>query len=134
MKKFRSPYSQTGRVDSSFYSTVSMLRSIEDIVGIRPLTQFDTFANPMSNSFTSKPNFTPYAAVKPADAGNILNGANAPMAAQSAAQPLNQEDQIDMQVFNQAIWESVKGANSPMPAPRHILGGPASSPPTGSDN
>ena len=32
-----------------------------------------------------------------------------------------QEDQIDMQVFNQAIWESVKGANSPMPAPRHML-------------
>ena len=111
-----------------------MLRSIEDIVGIRPLTQFDTFANPMSNSFTSKPNFTPYTAVKPVDAGNILNGANAPMAAQSAAQPLGQEDQIDMQVFNQAIWESVKGAKSPMPAPRHILGGTASSAPAGADN
>ncbi len=129
-----SPYTQTGRVDSTFYSTVSMLRSIEDIVGIRPLTQFDTFANPMSNSFTSKPNLTPYTAVRPADAGNILNAANAPMAAQSAAQPLNQEDQIDMQVFNQAIWESVKGANSPMPAPRHVGGGTTSSPPAGSDN
>jgi hypothetical protein len=74
-------------------------------------------------------------AVRPTDAGNILNGANAPMAAQSAAQPLSQEDQIDMQVFNQAIWESVKGANSPMPAPRHILGGgTASSPSAGADN
>ena len=38
-------------------------------------------------------------------------------------------------LFNQAIWESVKGANSPMPAPRHVLGGgTASSPPAGSDN
>ena len=128
-----SPYTQTGQVDSTFYSTVSMLRTIEDIIGIRPLTQFDTFANPMSNSFTSKPSLTPYTAVRPADAGNILNGANAPMAAQSAAQPLNQEDQIDMQVFNQAIWESVKGANSPMPAPRHTLGGTTSNPPAGSD-
>ncbi|HYR64105.1 MAG TPA: bifunctional YncE family protein/alkaline phosphatase family protein [Actinomycetota bacterium] len=116
-----SPYTQTGRVDSTFYSTVSMLRTIEDIVGIRPLTQFDTFATPMSDSFTNKPDFTPYTAVKPADAGNIINAANAPMAAQSAAQPLDREDKIDMQVFNEAIWESVKGAASPMPAPRHGL-------------
>jgi YVTN family beta-propeller protein len=128
-----SPYTQTGQVDSTFYSTVSMLRTIEDIIGIRPLTQFDAFATPMSNSFTSKPDFAPYAAVRPADASNILNGANAPMAAQSAAQPLNREDQIDMQVFNQAVWESVKGANSPMPAPRHTLGGSTSNPPAGSD-
>ena len=52
----------------------------------------------------------------------------------AATEALNQEDQIDMQVFNQAIWESVKGANSPMPAPRHILGGTVSSPPAGADN
>ena len=43
------------------------------------------------------------------------------MAAQSAAQPLDREDKIDMQVFNEAIWESVKGAASPMPAPRYGL-------------
>jgi hypothetical protein len=39
-----------------------------------------------------------------------------------------------MQAFNQAIWEGVKGANSPMPAPRHALGGAASAPPASSDN
>ena len=55
------------------------------------------------------------------------------MAAQSAAQPLDREDQIDMQVFNQAIWESVKGADSPMPAPSHTLGGTTSDAPAASD-
>lgn len=60
-----SPYTQTGKVDSTFYSTVSMLRTIELIVGVEPLTQFDAYATPMVNSFTNRPNFTPYTATKP---------------------------------------------------------------------
>ncbi len=117
-----SPYTQTGKVDSSFYSTVSMLRTIEDIVGIRPLTQFDTYATPMTASFTNKPDVTAYTAQRPADAGNASNTTSSPMAAQSAAQSLDREDEIDMRLFNEAIWASVKGAGSPMPAPRHGLG------------
>ena len=42
-----SPYTQTGRVDSTFYSTDSMLHTIELLSGLRPLTQFDAFATPM---------------------------------------------------------------------------------------
>jgi YVTN family beta-propeller protein len=114
-----SPYTQTGRVDSSLYSTVSMLRTMEDILGVKPLTQFDAFAMPMTASFTDNANDTTYTAVKPSEAGNFLNGPNAPMAAQSAAQGLQKEDQINMQVFNEAIWKSVKGVNSTMPAPRY---------------
>jgi DNA-binding beta-propeller fold protein YncE len=131
-----SPYTQTGRVDSSFYSTVSMLRTMEDIVGVKPLTQFDGFATPMTASFTDRPNEATYTAVKPSQAGNFLNSPNAPMAAQSASQPLQTEDQIDMQVFNEAIWKSVKGASSTMPAPRHNLGGtaPANAPRAKSDD
>lgn len=60
-----SPYSRLGRVDSTFYSTVSMLRTMELIVGLPPLTQFDTAATPMLNSFTHRPNFTPYSALVP---------------------------------------------------------------------
>ena len=51
-----------------------------------------------------------------------LNTAASPMAAQSAQQDLSAEDRIDMDVFNQAIWKSVKGADSQMPAPVHRLG------------
>src|SRR5262249_21366095 len=60
-----SPYSQTGAVDSTFYSTVSMLRTIELIAGIPPLTQFDAAATPMNASFSSTPNFRPYDVVTP---------------------------------------------------------------------
>ena len=118
-----SPWSQTGAIDSTFYSTASMLRTIEDIVGLRPLTQFDAYATPMSASFTAHPDDRPYAAVVPETAGNATNGEDAPMASISAAQQLDHEDEINMQLFNEAIWASVKGAASPMPAPVHSLWG-----------
>ena len=116
-----SPYTQTGKVDSTFYSTVSMLRTIEDIVGIRPLTQFDTYANPMGPSFTNKPNFAAYSAVTPADAGSAPNAASAPLSAQSVQSPTT-ADELNSAVLNQAIWESVKGGSSTMPDPANGLG------------
>jgi YVTN family beta-propeller protein len=60
-----SPYSHTGKIDSTFYSTVSMLRTIELVLGLPPLTQFDALTTPMANAFTSRRDLTPYTAVKP---------------------------------------------------------------------
>src|SRR5262249_59235665 len=56
-----SPYTQTGSVDSTFYSTSSMLRTIELIVGLPPMTQFDA-ATPMLATFADTPNAAPYSA------------------------------------------------------------------------
>ena len=113
-----SPYTQTGKVDSSFYSTASMLRTMELIVGIEPMTQFDAFATPMFASFTRHPDLTPYSATKPSTDLLAVNTASSPMAAASARQDLSQADRIDEGEFNQAIWQSVKGAKSPVPASR----------------
>src|SRR5262249_14302236 len=57
-----SPYTQTGKVDSTFYSQVSMLRTMELIVGIGPMSQYDAAATPMLNSFSDTRNVTPYTA------------------------------------------------------------------------
>ncbi len=112
-----SPYSQSGTVDSTFYSTASMLRTIELIVGIKPLTQFDAYATPMVNAFTDQPDFTPYNAIRPSTDMTARNTADSPLAAQSAKQELGDADRIDMAEFNKATWKSVRGAGSPMPAP-----------------
>jgi hypothetical protein len=61
-----------------------------------------------------------------------INGTNAPLAAASARQDLAQEDRIDETTFNQAIWQSVKGVGSPMPAPQHNVIG-AGVAPAGND-
>jgi hypothetical protein len=59
--------------------------------------------------------------VLPAQSFTELNAPNAPMAAQSAAQQLGKEDQINERTFNEAIWQAVKGAGSVMPEPQHRL-------------
>ncbi|AKT52921.1 phosphoesterase [Arsenicicoccus sp. oral taxon 190] len=116
-----SPYSQTGKVDSTFYSTASMVRTIGLFAGIGPLTQFDDYSTPMSASFTTKANLAPYQVIRPTYPMTTVNGATAPMASVSAKQDLTKEDQIDEQTFNQAIWKSVQGKDATMPAPKHDL-------------
>jgi hypothetical protein len=113
-----SPYTQTGKVDSTFYSTVAMLRTMELIAGVPPLTQFDAAATPMLNAFSAKPNTKPYTAIVPQQSLTETNAASAPMAAESLALDLSAEDRADEQLLNQAIWQSVKGADSVMPPPR----------------
>jgi YVTN family beta-propeller protein len=117
-----SPFSRLGKVDSTFYSTVSMLRTMELIVGLRPLTQFDTAATPMLNSFTRRPNLAPYNAITPAQSITEVNPATAPMAAQSAAMDFSVADAANEATLNEAIWKSVRGADSVMPAPRSSVG------------
>ncbi|WP_235780763.1 bifunctional YncE family protein/alkaline phosphatase family protein [Sinomonas notoginsengisoli] len=127
-----SPYTQTGKVDSTFYSTASMVRTIGLLAGFRPLTQFDAYATPMSASFTANPRLEPYTALRPTYPMTALNGSNAPMAAQSSVQDLSGEDRIDERTFNEAIWKSVKGADLLMPEPQHTVIGSGSTK-TGSD-
>lgn len=111
-----SPYTQTGSVDSTFYTTTSMLRTMELILGVPAMTQFDAAATPMINAFTNKPNTQPYKAIMPKQPLDELNQPNAPLAAESAKMNLAVEDQAPEQLLNQAIWKSVKGADSEMPA------------------
>ncbi|MEU9214136.1 bifunctional YncE family protein/alkaline phosphatase family protein, partial [Streptomyces sp. NPDC048415] len=118
-----SPYTQTGRVDSTFYSTASMVRTIELVLGLSPMTQFDAYATPMVNSFTAKPDAGAYDAVKPSTDLAAVNTVNSPMAKVSGKQDLTKEDQIDERTFNEAIWKSVRGKASVMPEPRHDLYG-----------
>jgi YVTN family beta-propeller protein len=116
-----SPYTQTGKVDSTFYSSVSILRTVELILGLHPLTQFDASATPLVRSFTNHPDMAPYSAVVPTQPLDQMNPASAPMAALSASWDFSHEDRAPEDLLNRAIWEGVRGADSSMPAPRHEL-------------
>ncbi len=84
------------------------------------MTQFDAAATPMLNAFAPQPVLSPYDVVKPASISPVrYNTADSPMVVASKRQDLSHEDQIDEQSFNRAIWKSVNGADSQMPAPRH---------------
>lgn len=58
-----SPWAQHGVVDDRYYTQVNMVRTIEQILGMRPMNQKDSAATPMYTAFTDKPNFTPYTTV-----------------------------------------------------------------------
>ena len=117
------PYTQTGKVDSTMYSTVAMMRTMELIAGIGPLTQFDAAATPMTASFTGKPDFAPYDARTPSQSLDEKNTASSPMAAESGKMNFSGADLAPEQQLNEAIWKSVKGADNPMPATKGVPAG-----------
>jgi YVTN family beta-propeller protein len=59
-----SPYAQHGTVDSHYYSQITMMRTIEQILGIQPMNQLDSAATPMYRAFTDHPDYTPFTAVQ----------------------------------------------------------------------
>lgn len=112
-----SPYTRRNNVDSTFYNTVAVLRTMELILGLPPMTQFDAAATPMVNAFQSKPDTTPYEAITPEQPLDELNTTSSPDAQKSKTLDLKKADQAPMQEFNRIVWHAVKGEHSDMPKP-----------------
>jgi len=112
-----SPHVRRGHVDSQLYSTSSMLRTMELILGLKPMSQFDAAARPMYESFQGEANLSPYQHVVPGVDMNEKNTRTAWGAKQSETFDLTKEDAADDMLLNEVIWRSVRGRNTPMPAP-----------------
>ncbi len=105
-------------VDHTMYSTSSMLRTMELILGIAPMTQYDAAAEPMWNSFTSAPDLTPFTSV-----GEQINLSQKNMAVnewQRRSENFNftKEDAVPDMEFNLVLWHGIKGDDVPLPAPK----------------
>ncbi|MGN6195407.1 MAG: bifunctional YncE family protein/alkaline phosphatase family protein [Ginsengibacter sp.] len=114
-----SPYVKRRFVDHTMYSTSGMLRTIELILGLPPMSQYDAAAMPMFRSFTATPDLTPYAAKSANINIDERNTAWNKLAKESAKFNLAVEDAAPDIPFNEVIWKSIKGENSVMPTPRH---------------
>ncbi len=112
-----SPYTRRGHLDSTMYTTASMLRTMELILGLPPLSQYDASATPMFNSFTDKADLTSYRNLPPQIDLNAKNPASAYGARESAKMDWSEYDRTDEQALNRILWHSIKGPNVPMPAP-----------------
>jgi DNA-binding beta-propeller fold protein YncE len=110
-----SPYSKRGSVISTMYSTTSMLRTIELILGIPPMSQYDAAARPMYNCFQAKPDLRPYKCVPVTVDMDEKNLASA--WGSDFDLDLDVEDAADDLLLNEVVWKAVKGRNSQMPAP-----------------
>jgi YVTN family beta-propeller protein len=112
-----SPYTKRRYVDSTMYTTSGMLRTMELILGLPPMSQYDAAATPMFNSFTAKADMSRYKARAARIDITEKNPENAPGAARSMEMDFSKEDAAPDIEFNEIIWKSVRGADSQMPAP-----------------
>jgi len=113
-----SPYTKRKHVDSTMYSTSSMLRTMELILGLKPMSQYDAAARPMYASFAAKPTLTPFEHAEPGVKLDEKNVAGAWGAEWCETPDLTRkEDAVDDLIFNDIIWRAVRGKGSPCPAP-----------------
>jgi hypothetical protein len=118
-----SPYARRGAVVSTQYNTTSLLRTIEQILGLPPMNQFDASALPMWDAFTDTPDPTPFvarAANVPLDQMNPRRQALTDPAARrdalaSARMNFRQVDRAPEDALNRILWRAMKGTREPYP-------------------
>jgi hypothetical protein len=113
-----SPFARRGAVDSTLYSTASMLRTIELILGLEPMSQYDAAATPMYNAFQPTPVLTPHEALPARIPLDEKNDWNSPGAEASLRMNLEEVDRAPEQELNEILWKSVHGRDAQMPPPR----------------
>jgi DNA-binding beta-propeller fold protein YncE len=110
-----SPYVKHGAVDGTLYNTTSMLRTMELILGLNPMTHFDAGARPMNAAFQSTPAAAPYTAEKPRIPLDQRNPEKSATAARSARMDFSEEDRIDDDELNDILWIALRGTTPPAP-------------------
>ncbi len=110
-----SPYTQRAIVDSTQYSTVSIIRTMELILGLQPLSQYDAGARPMFNAFSTTPNLTPYDCEAVQIDLEQKNAATAYGAERSKKMDFTEYDRIDDFELNEILWHAIMGVDAPIP-------------------
>jgi YVTN family beta-propeller protein len=108
-------------VDSTMYNTTSMLRTMEFLLGLRPMTHFDAGARPMATVFQSQANPAPYTAEKPRISLEERNPAATPAADRAARLNFEEADENDDDEMNDILWRAIR-KDAPPPPMRSIFG------------
>jgi hypothetical protein len=121
-----SPWASHGAVVHTRYDQYSMLRTVELICGINPLSLNDGLAAPMYDAFVSgatPPDNAPYNVIAPTQNLGEINGSSSPLGAESDRLPWNRIDAVPQELSDAILWASVHGAKAKPPPP-----GPNASP------
>jgi len=112
-----SPYTRRHTVSHTRYSTVSVLKTMAQLLGIGTLTYFDDRAPGLLSEFSRKPSPDSYVSLRPQVSMDELNSSNAPGSKESAQWDFHGPDRAPPLELNRVIWQSVKGATSEPPPP-----------------
>jgi hypothetical protein len=112
-----SPWAKRGALDSTLYTTSGVLRTMELILGLPPMSQYDAAATPMFEAFAAKPDTTAYTARPARVSLTETNRSDAPGAQASLRMNLVEADLAPERELNEILWKSVHGKDAVMPAP-----------------
>ena len=114
-----SPYIRHHSVNHTLYSTTSILRTMELILGLPPMSQYDAASTPLWNCFTNIPDTMSFTALPARVDINTRNTATSgPAVELSKHLDLTDADRIPDDLMNAVLWKAIKGDDSPVPRPR----------------
>jgi DNA-binding beta-propeller fold protein YncE len=123
ISKYASGTPERPHVEHTFFTTVSLIRTMEAVLGLPPMNHNDAYAPVMSSLFSGSGNQLPFAA----DFTNLQNGLifktnalTAPGAKESASMDWRHADEADNRVLNAILWRDRNG-DSPMPPSQHTV-------------
>ncbi len=91
-----------------FGNTTDVIATIEEVLSLGHLSQFDALGRPYRGIFAANPDLTPYAARTPSTSLTERNPRNTPAARTSARLDFSEEDRVDDDVFNRVLWSVIK--------------------------
>ena len=103
-----------------FANTTDVLRTIEEILGLEALSQFDWYGRPLREIWSDAADPTPFDALTPAQPLDQVNPARTRAALESRRFDLSRADAIDDEAFSRVIWLAVKGESVPYPGARRM--------------
>jgi len=98
-----------------FTNTTDVLATIEEVLHLDALSQFDHYGRPLREIWSKEPNFEPYIALVPSVSLDAKNPSSGRDARESSKLDFDFEDVADEQVFNHILWRTIKGATVPYP-------------------
>jgi DNA-binding beta-propeller fold protein YncE len=113
-----SPYNRTGTLHR-FVNTTDVIATIEEILGLAPLSQFDYYGRPLREIFSATPDLRPYEALTPAQPLDEMNPRHGHNAEESLRLDFSKEDVADMDMFNRVLWRAIKG-DAPYPRAKQM--------------
>jgi YVTN family beta-propeller protein len=113
-----SPFSRRRTLDSTLYTTCAVLRTMELILGLPPMSQYDAAATPMYAAFQPASDIAPYDHRAARVSLEEKNDWSSPGARASLRMNLREADMAPELELNEIIWRSIRGATAVMPPPR----------------
>jgi YVTN family beta-propeller protein len=109
-----------GGVYHRFVNTTDVIATIERVLGLGSLSQFDRFGRPVTEIFTGAPDLRPYAPLQPSVSLDERNPSGSRDARESASLDLRYEDMADEALFNRILWRMIKGDARPYPGTQRM--------------